>query len=89
MVISQDAYLCTASHDIASPIMKLLTKPIRVGSNVWIAAKATILPGVTIGEGAVIGACAVVSKDVSSWSVVVGNPAKEVGSRNLQMKGTS
>lgn len=84
VVISQDAYLCTASHDITSPIMKLITKPINVGGNVWIAAKATILPGVTIGEGAVVGACAVISKDVSPWSVVVGNPARVVRNRELK-----
>lgn len=83
VIISQDAYLCTASHDTTSPTMDLITKPIVIEDNVWIAAKATILPGVTIGEGAVVGACAVVSKDVPPWSVVVGNPARVVGRRNL------
>ena len=89
VVVSQDAYLCTASHDITSHIMKLITKPIRIGDNAWIAAKVTILPGVMVGDGAVIGACAVVAKDVRPWSVVAGNPAKERGTRNLQMKGHS
>ena len=89
VVISQDAYLCTASHDITSPKMKLITKPIRIGDDAWIAAKATILPGVMVGDGAVIGACAVVARDVRSWSIVVGNPAKELGTRKLQKKGHS
>lgn len=84
VVVSQDAYLCTASHDITSPVMKLLTKPIKVGDNVWIAAKATILPGVTVNNGAVVGACAVVAKDVPKWVVVVGNPARIGGSRELR-----
>lgn len=75
VVISQDAWLCTASHDIKSPRLALVTKPIKIGNNVWIAAKAAILPGVTIGDGAVVGACAVVSRDVVPWSVAVGNPA--------------
>lgn len=81
VVVSQDAYLCTASHDVMSPVMKLLTKPIIVGSNAWIAARATVLPGVTVGEGGVIGACAVVAKDVSPWMIVVGNPAIAIRNR--------
>ena len=83
VVISQDSYLCTASHDISSPLMKLFTAKIEVGDNVWIAAKANILPGVKIGEGAVVGACSVVAKDVTPWSIVVGNPAREVKKRIL------
>jgi len=82
-VISQDSYICTASHDITSHLMALITRPVKVGDQCWIAAKATVLPGVTIGEGAVVGACAVASKDVPPWTVVVGNPAKEVKRRTL------
>lgn len=83
VVVSQDAYLCTASHDITSPVMKLITKPIKVGDNVWIAGKATVLPGVTVNNGAVVGACAVVAKDVPELAVVVGNPAKVARERNI------
>lgn len=49
---------------------------VTIGNNVWIGDKATILPGVTIGDGAVIAANAVVTKDVAAYSVVGGNPAK-------------
>ena len=84
VIVSQDAYLCTASHDVSSPVMKLVTKPIRIENNAWVAAKAAILPGVTIGDGAVVGACAVVAKDVPPWSVAVGNPARVVGKRELK-----
>lgn len=49
-----------------------------IGNNVWIGDKATILPGVTIGDGAVIAANAVVTKDVPAYSVVGGNPAKVI-----------
>jgi len=83
-VISQDAYLCTASHDISSPTMELKTKPIIIGSNCWICARAIVLPGVTIGDGAVIGAGAVVSKDVEPWSVVCGSPAVVIKRRALK-----
>ena len=57
------------------------TKPIKIGSNVWIGAKATILKGVTIGDGAIIGANAVVTKDVPANAVVAGNPARVVKMR--------
>ena len=52
--------------------------PVIIGNDVWIGDKATILPGVTIGDGAVIAANAVVTKDVPAYSVVAGNPAKIV-----------
>lgn len=52
--------------------------PILIGDNVWIGEKATILPGVKIGDGAIIAANAVVTKDVPSYSVVAGIPAKVV-----------
>ena len=84
VTISQGAYLCTATHDISSPTMDLICKPIVIGDNVWIASHATILPGVTIGEGAVVGACAVVTKDVEPWTVVGGNPARFIKKRVLR-----
>lgn len=84
VVISQNAYICTASHDVASPTMALITKPITIASKVWIASRAIILPGVTIGEGAVVGAGSVVTKDVEPWTVVGGNPAKEIKKRVLK-----
>lgn len=52
--------------------------PVVIGNNVWIGDKATILPGVSIGDGAVIAANAVVTKDVPAYSVVGGNPAKVI-----------
>ena len=83
-VISQGVYLCTASHDVRSKEMTLVTKPIRIGSQAWVAAKSIVLPGVTIGEGAVVGAGAVVAKDVPPWTIVVGNPARVVGKREIR-----
>lgn len=58
---------------------KITTKgPVIIGKNVWIGDKATILPGVTVGDGAVIAANAVVSKDVPPYCVVGGNPARVI-----------
>lgn len=82
-VVSQGAFLCCASHDITSPIMELIHKPIIIGPQAWIAARSFIGPGVTIGVGAVVGACAVVTKDVEPWAVVGGNPAKFIKKREI------
>ena len=82
-VVSQGAFLCTASHDYNSPNFQLIASAITIKSHAWVAARAFIGPGVTIGEGAVVGACAVVSKDVPAWQVCVGNPARVVKERKI------
>ena len=82
--VSQGTKLCTASHDISSKIMELTTKPISIGANAWVAGWSIVLPGVTIGEGAVVAAGAVVTKDVEPWTVVGGNPAKFIKKRELR-----
>ena len=83
VVISQDAFLCTASHDVSSPTMALVAQPIVVEDNVWICARAIILPGVTLHTASVVGAGAVATKDVEAWSIVGGNPAKFIKKRVL------
>lgn len=84
ITVSQDAYLCTASHDIARLKKPLITKPIQLGDSAWVAARAIVLPGVMIGEGAVVAAGAVVTKDVEPWTVVGGNPAKVIKKREIR-----
>ena len=84
VTVSKEAFLCCASHDISSPIMELTYRPIVIHDHAWIAARAFISPGVTVGEGAVVGACAVVTRDVEPWTVVAGNPAKMVKKRVLR-----
>ena len=79
--VSQGARLCSAGHDIASRTMELTVASVIVEANSWVAGWAIILPGVTVGEGAVVGAGAVVAKDVAPWTVVVGNPARCVRDR--------
>lgn len=81
--VSQYAYLCSASHDITDPQMKLITAPISVGAGAWVCAGAFVSPGVAIGEGAVVAARAVVVKNVGPWEVVGGNPAKFIKKREV------
>lgn len=81
VVVSQGAHLCTGSHDYESPGFELFAKPIIVGDHAWIAAECFIHPGVTIGEGAVIGARSVVTLDVPPWTVCAGNPCKPIKPR--------
>jgi putative colanic acid biosynthesis acetyltransferase WcaF len=81
VTVSQKSYLCGASHDIRSSDFTLLSGPIIIGDEAWVAADAFIGPGVNIAEGAVVAARAVVVKDVAAWTVVAGNPAATVGTR--------
>ena len=81
--IAQEAYLCTGTHDFNDPSLQLITKPITVGKNAFIGARAMILPGVCIGDRAIVGAMSVVSKDVPDHQIVAGNPAKKIGDRSL------
>ena len=85
--ISQRAHLCAGSHDYSNPALPLLTPPISIGSQVWICADAFVGPGVSVGEGAVVGARAVAMKEVEPWSVVAGNPAQLVKKRTLRGLG--
>lgn len=82
--VSQGAYLCTASHDITNPLNPLITAPIVIEDQAWIAADAFVGMGVTIGQGAVVGARAAVFKDVEPWTVVGGNPAKFIKKRIIK-----
>lgn len=61
----------------------VLCHPVEIGENTWIGGNVIIVPGVTIGEGCVVGAGSVVTKDVPSYSVVGGNPAKVIGTRDV------
>ena len=83
-VISQGVQLCTGTHDYTKYGFPLFTKPIFVGNNVWIASDAFIHPGITIGEGAVIGARSVVTKDMPEWMVCSGHPCKPLKERILK-----
>src|SRR5436305_2629451 len=79
--VAQHAYLCAGTHDFSRPDLPLVVGEIEVGADAFLGARAFVLPGVTVGEGALVGACAVVSRDVPPSTVVAGNPARPVGTR--------
>jgi len=80
-IVSQGAHLCAGTHDIDDPNFQLITKPIYIGRNAWIASEAFVGPGVTVGDGAVLGARAVTFRDLSPRIVYVGNPARSIKNR--------
>ena len=81
--IAQEAYLCTGTHDFASPHLPLQTAPIEVGTGAFVGARAFVLPGLTLGAGCLVGAMAVVTRDVAPGAIVAGNPARPLGFRPL------
>lgn len=80
-IISQRAYLCTASHDLIDPGFALTAAPIAIGERAWVAASAFVGPGVEMGECSMVAACAVVIRNVEACEIVGGNPAKPIGMR--------
>ena len=77
-VVSQKAFLCSASHDHRREDFPLTSAPITVGDRAWVAARAIVLPGITIGAGAVVAAGSVVTRNVVPGCTVAGNPARVV-----------
>lgn len=77
VMISLNCTIATNNHDVYDrPV--ITCKPVRIKKNAWLGVNVTVLPGVTIGENAVVGAGAVVTKDVPDNAVVVGTPAKVI-----------
>lgn len=79
--VSQFTHLVTGTHDFNSKSFNLYTRPIRVCAEAWIALGGYVGPGVTIGEGAVLGAMSVTRQDLEPWMVYAGNPAVCVSKR--------
>lgn len=86
--IGPEASLLTLGHDPQAPDFADRGGPITIGDRVWIAYRAIILPGVTIGEGAVIAAGAIVVRDIPPYAIAAGSPAKVVGTRNRELTYT-
>ena len=83
-IISQGAFLCGASHDFNDPAFPMIWDEIRLGAYSWVCARAVVLPGVTLGHGAVLGAAAVAAKSLDELGVYIGNPARKVSERRRE-----
>lgn len=81
VTISQEAYLCAGTHDYRRSDMPLLRLPIVIGSDAWICARAFVMPDVSVGEGAILGACGVATHDLDPWTIYGGNPATRIKAR--------
>lgn len=82
--INDGVIILSASHDVLDPLWSHKKDSVFIGDYAWIATNAIILPGVNIGKGAVVGAGAVVSKNVNDFAIVIGNPAKEITKKRIE-----
>lgn len=79
--LSTGVWIWTVQHDPASPQFADVGGPVVIGDHAWLSCRTVVLPGVTIGEGAVVAAGAVVTRDVPPWTIVGGVPARPIGQR--------
>lgn len=80
-IINDGVKIISATHDYNSSTYDLIKKKVKIGEYSWLATDSMILPGVTIGKGAIVGAGTVVAKDIPEMAICVGNPAKIIGYR--------
>ena len=85
--VSQYSHLCTATHDAEAPAMPLRTAPITIGSQAWVCADVFVGPGVTVGDGCVVGARSSVFRDLPSWMICHGSPARPIRERRMKTAG--
>jgi maltose O-acetyltransferase len=84
--IAQETNIWTLEHDIHDDYHKDIGGNVIIEDYVWIASRCTILPGVTIGRGAVVATNSVVTKDVPAMAIVGGIPARVIGERKSKLK---
>lgn len=84
-IIGRGVSITTGSHRLSSPRFELVTAPVTIHDNAWLATRSFVHKGCIVGEGAVVGACSVVSGEIAPWAVVCGNPAKFVKKRELDL----
>ncbi len=83
-IVSQDAYVCGATHDYDKASFPLLAYEMRLGSYSWVCARASVAPGVSLGDGAVLGLGSVATRDLEPWSVYAGVPAIKIKQRKTR-----
>ena len=80
-ILSQDAYVCGATHDYDDPAFPLIAYAMTVGAYCWVCARASVAPGANLGEGAVLGLGSVATRSLDAWTVYAGVPAIKVKER--------
>jgi putative colanic acid biosynthesis acetyltransferase WcaF len=81
VLLSSDCQLLTANHNHASPEFERQVAPIAIADHAWVATRAMVLAGVTVGRGAIVAAGAVAARDVASRTIAGGVPARKIGDR--------
>jgi putative colanic acid biosynthesis acetyltransferase WcaF len=81
-VISQKSYLCTGSHDYTKETFDIFAQKITIGDSCWLATDVFIAPGVTISDGAIVGARSSVFNDIDANTINVGSPSRMIRKRN-------
>lgn len=84
VTLSYRAHVCAGTHDLNDPALPLLKPPVMIEDGVWVGTEAFIGPGIRVGQAAVVGARAVVVKNVSPLDIVGGNPARVIGRRAIR-----
>jgi putative colanic acid biosynthesis acetyltransferase WcaF len=81
-IVSQQAYICGASHDFNDPAFPLIAYATTIEAYAWVCARASVGPGVNLGEGAVLGLASVATNDLEPWGVYAGIPAIKIKERD-------
>ena len=82
--LSQEVYLCCGNHDWSSPTFAKSVYPITIEDGAWVATRATVLPGVTVGSHSVVAAGTIISKSTEPYTVYAGNPAVPIRTRSIR-----
>jgi putative colanic acid biosynthesis acetyltransferase WcaF len=88
-IVSQGAYVCGATHDFEDPAFPLLAYSMQIGPYSWVCARASVGPGVNVGEGAVLGLGSVATHDLDPWGVYAGVPALKIKERQRVTTGAA
>ena len=80
-ILSQNCFICGATHDYNDPAFPLMAFQMTIGPLAWVCARASLAPGVQMGEGAVLGLGAVATRSLEPWGVYAGNPAERIRTR--------
>jgi putative colanic acid biosynthesis acetyltransferase WcaF len=80
-IVSEQAYLCGATHDYMDPAFPMIAAPITIERYAWVCARASVQMGVTVREGAILGLGSIATADLEPWSIYVGAPARRIKAR--------